>query len=289
MPAKPTSFDDIRAHYARQMAAASLSPDPRLERAFDLVPREAFLPPGPWYVVVGNSYIQTPNADPAFLYQNVLIAIDEEKGINNGEPFLHASWIGAVAPQAGETVTQVGVGGGYYTAILAVLVLESGTVTGIEIEEHLADEAARNLEPFENVHVIAADAVATRLQPSDIIYVNAGVVAPPAHWLEALKPGGRLIFPWRPAHDIGLAVLVTRTSHGFSARIVGNSWFISCAGASDEGKTLKQPDLIAARMIRSLVLTADRTPDDSAVAVYPDLWFSDRPPHGVGVPRSKVA
>jgi len=26
------------------------------------------------------------------------VAIDPERGINNGEPFLHAAWIGAVAP-----------------------------------------------------------------------------------------------------------------------------------------------------------------------------------------------
>lgn len=278
MHSRHTSLDDIRAHYARLMAAASHSRDPRLERAFDLVPREAFLPPGPWYVVVGNSYIRTPNADPAFLYQNALIAIDEEKGINNGEPFLHAAWIGAVAPQPGERVTQIGIGGGYYTAILAVLVLEGGTVTGLDIEADLVRQATINLEPFENVSVVAADAVHTSLDPSDIIYVNAGVVAPPAHWLKALRPGGRLIFPWRPTRDIGLTVLATRTTAGFAARIVGNSWFIPCAGASDEAITLRRPGTRAARSVRSVVLTTERPADDTAVAIYPDLWFSTVPP-----------
>lgn len=278
MATKPTPIDDVRAHYARQMAAVSGSADPRLERAFDLVPREAFLPPGPWNVIVGGTVVRTPNSDPAFLYQNVLIAIDEAKGINNGEPFLHAAWLGAVAPQPGETVIHIGTGGGYYTAVLAVLVLPDGRVTGIEIDEQLARQAEENLAPFENATVKAADAVTTRLWPADIIYVNAGVVAPPLHWLEALKPGGRIIFPWRPTRDIGLAVLATRAGDGISARTLGGAWFIPCVGASDERISIKKPGRRAARSIGSIILAKDREPDETAVAIYPDLWFSSMPP-----------
>lgn len=53
----------------------------------------------------------------------MLVSLDADKGINNGEPFLHAMWIGKVAPKPGETVTHVGAGTGYYTALLAQLVL----------------------------------------------------------------------------------------------------------------------------------------------------------------------
>ena len=278
MAKRQASLDDVRTHYARQMAAMSGSRDPRIERAFDLVPREAFLPPGPWQVVVNNQPIPTPTADPAFLYQNVLVAIDRDKGINNGEPFLHAAWIGAVAPQPGEQIVQIGTGGGYYTAILAVLVLPAGQVTGIELEEDLAEQARANLAPFENVTVVAANAVTMALPPADMVYVNAGVVAPPVHWLEALKIGGRIIFPWRPASDIGLAVLATRTDLGFAVRIVGGAWFIPCTGASDEGISIRKPEKHAARGVRSIVPTAERRPDDTAIAIYPDLWFSSKAP-----------
>ena len=91
-------LDEARALYARMMAAASGSSDPRLERIFELVPREAFLPPGPWHIMVEHRLVETPSADPALLYQNALVVLDRQKGINNGEPFLHAAWIGAVAP-----------------------------------------------------------------------------------------------------------------------------------------------------------------------------------------------
>ena len=152
-------LDEARALYARMMAAASGSSDPRLERIFELVPREAFLPPGPWHIMVEHRLVETPSADPALLYQNALVVLDRQKGINNGEPFLHAAWIGAVAPGPGETVTQVGAGGGYYTAVLSMLVLPGGKVVAYELDAALAQAAQQNLDPFENVTVLHEDAV----------------------------------------------------------------------------------------------------------------------------------
>jgi protein-L-isoaspartate(D-aspartate) O-methyltransferase len=274
MAGRNKRLQEARTLYARMMAAASGSSDPRLERIFELVPREAFLPPGPWHIMVERRIVETPSADPAHLYQNALVVLDRQKGINNGEPFLHAAWIGAVAPQPGETVVQVGAGGGYYTAVLSMLVLPDGTVLAYEVDPTLAAAARRNLAPFENVEVIGENAVGATLPGCDVIYVNAGVVAPPISWLEALKPAGRLIFPWRPAAEIGLAVLVARMPGGFSARILGGAWFIPCAGASNEAVTVRKPTPREARKVKSIVPTSQREPDSSAVAAYPDLWFS---------------
>lgn len=272
------SLEEARGFYARQMAAASRSADPRLERVFSTVPREAFLPPPPWHVLVGDNLVETPGTDPAYVYQNSLIVLDARKGINNGEPFLHAGWIGAVAPQPGEHVVHIGAGMGYYTAILSMLVLDGGMVTAFEIDPWLAAAAARNLEPFDNAIVVNADAVTTKLPPADIVYVNAGVVAPPVPWLQALKPGGRLVFPWRPARDIGIAMLVTRLAAGFSAQPLSRAWFIPCIGASEEGHTIRRPGYRSAWKARAIVLDSDRGSDDSAVAAYPGLWFSSQPP-----------
>lgn len=160
------------------MAAASRSSDPRLERAFELVPREAFFPPGPWKIMVNLRYFDTPSADPVYLYQNALVALDADKGINNGEPSLHAAWIGVVAPQRGEAVTHIGAGTGYYSAILSMLVLPTGSVNAFEIDGNLAKKARLNLEPFEGANVVNGDATQKRLPKSDVIYVNAGVAAP---------------------------------------------------------------------------------------------------------------
>jgi protein-L-isoaspartate(D-aspartate) O-methyltransferase len=282
MAGRDRRLEEARTLYARMMAAASGSSDPRLERVFEQVPREAFLPPGPWHIVAERRVVDTPSADPIHLYQNSLVVLDRQKSINNGEPFLHAAWIGAVAPQPGETVTQVGAGGGYYTALLSMLVLPDGEVFTYELDETLALQARRNLQPFDNARVIAQNAVTAELPASDIIYVNAGVVAPPRSWLAALKAGGRLIFPWRPAAEIGLSVLVVRMPYGFSARALGSAWFIPCAGASNEAITISQPSAKHARRVRSVVLRDEREPDASALAVYPDLWFSSEPVASAG-------
>ncbi|HXE85334.1 MAG TPA: SAM-dependent methyltransferase [Hyphomicrobiaceae bacterium] len=277
MAVQRAGLEEIRSFYAKLMAAASRSCDPRLERIFELVPREAFLPPGPWKIRVGETYVETPSADPVYLYQNVLVALDAGKGINNGEPFLHAAWIGAASPQPGETVIHIGAGTGYYTAILSMLVLAGGRVHAFEIEERLAAAAQRNLLPFENASVTAGNATCMALPPSDLIYVNAGIGAPPVDWLQALRSGGRMIFPWRPSKSVGIAVLVTAKPSGFEVKPLMPAWFIPCVGATEAMPGAAPTDGGAAWRSRSLRLTAQQAPDATATAVYPDAWFSSEP------------
>lgn len=273
-------LDDIRKTYAREMARASGSPDPRLEQAFYAVHREDFLPPGPWKLLVAGRYVETPDSDPRHVYRNSAIALDARKGINNGEPHLHAMWIGAVAPKPGEAITQIGLGMGYYSAILSLLVQPGGRLTGFEIESDLAEAARRNLAGFRNASVVTGDAASRDLPPSDIIYVNAAVAAPPEQWLAALRPGGRLIFPWRPAAEVALAMLVNRAPEGFEARPLMSSWFIPCAGASSPKGCTLAPTPSTARRIRSLHLSRDHAPDDSAIAIYEQVWFSSAKARG---------
>ena len=271
-------LDEIIGFYATLMAAAAKSADPRLERVFKLVPRQAFFAPGPWQIMVGDRYHQTPSADPIYLYQNALVALDADKGINNGEPHLHARWIGEVGPQPGETVVHIGAGSGYYTALLSVLALPGGAVTAFELQPALAAAARSNLEPFENVTVIAGDAVTLPLPPADLMYVNAGVVAPPLAWLDALKPHGRMIFPWRPTSQTGLAVIIRRVAQGFSVEPLAHAYFIPCVGASEAPAGSIAPTYQGAWGSRSLRRTRDEQPDATATAVYGEVWFSSAPP-----------
>jgi protein-L-isoaspartate(D-aspartate) O-methyltransferase len=268
------SRDEIRRFHAKLMAAASRSSDPRLERIFELVPREAFLPPGPWHIMLNHQYIETPSADPVFLYQDVLVALDAAKGINNGEPFLHAAWIGAAAPKGGDVICHIGAGTGYYTALLSMLTLPNGRVEAFEIDEGLAIRAGRNLIPFDNVTVTAGDATKLPIPTANVIYVNAGLVAPPLAWLHALAPQGRMIFPWRPSAQVGLAMLLTRTRQGFAARPLMPSWFVPCVGASGWDACTKVPGLEQAWSVRSVWPTSDKMPDDTAVAICGHVWFS---------------
>ncbi|MEW6435809.1 MAG: protein-L-isoaspartate O-methyltransferase [Pseudomonadota bacterium] len=270
-----TTLDEVRSFHAKMMAAASNSADERLERIFEMVPREAFLGPGPWRIMGHNlRYLETPSADPVHIHQNVVVALDAAKGINNGEPFLHAAWIGAAAPKAGDTICHIGAGTGYYTALLSLLALPQGSVYAFEIDENLVRRARKYLEPFEGVSVTHGDATVSSLPAADLIYVNAGVVAPPPPWLTALKPGGRMIFPWKPAEGVEFAMLVTRADTSFAVRPLMPVRFIPCIGASDSSQCKRVPSLLEAQAIRSVWLTGDRKPDETAVAIFPDIWFS---------------
>lgn len=99
-----------------------------------------------------------------------------------------------------------------------MLVLPNGHVQAFEIDRGLADRARENLEPFEGIAVTNDDATALPMQSASLGYVSASVVALPAHQLEALLPGGRIILPWQANKRTGLPSLITRTPAGYEAR-----------------------------------------------------------------------
>ena len=270
-------LDDARALYAKLITASCIRSTGRLEDAFELVPREAFLPPGPWKIFTGRGrYVETPTSDPIHLYQNVLIALDADVGLNTGMPQLHANWLDAVMPDRGESIVHIGAGTGYYSAILSQLVLPDGRVDAFEIRKDLADQAARNLVPFENVLLHHADATSLELPAADIIYVNASVTKPPLQWLKALRPGGRMIFPWQPSRDVGITALITARSAGYEFEPLMQSRFIQCVGASESFSDRPDLDDETARNIRSVRVRAEQDPDDTSVAAFEHIWFSSR-------------
>lgn len=264
--------DSYRRDYARQVARSADVRDSRIEEAFAAVPREAFLPPPPWTII--SMGVARRTSDISEIYGNVLVAIDLDRGINNGEPALHAAWMDAVGPRPGETVIHVGAGTGYYTAILSLLVQPNGHVEAFEYEADLAAQAARNLASYSGVTVSAASAFGRDLPDADIVYVNAGVIAPDVQWLRALNPGGRLIFPWQPHKGWGPALLVTRRQQGFDAQSLMTVGFISCSGTTERISTAHLPTEADLAAVRSIWIRSDRSPDSNAVAVYDDVWFS---------------
>ena len=83
-----------------------------------------------------------------------------------------------------------------------------------------------------------------------------------------------MIFPWRPSKAVGIATLVTARASGLEVKPLMPAWFIPCVGASQTVPDSTPVSSHAAWQSRSLHLTAQRAPDATATAVYPDLWFS---------------
>ena len=235
----------IRRAYAKQVMAAAGVGDAKIEAAFAAVPREKFLGPGPWPILRwGRGHVLSPNADPVYLYADVLVGIDRQRELNNGQPSFHALLMSRMAPSAGDHVVHVGSGTGYYSAILAHAVGEAGRVTAIEYDARLARLAAENLASLPHVTVVQGDGAEVDFDPADGIYVNAGATRPADIWLDRLKPKGRLILPLSTDKGFGAGEPEQMARHGavfriqrledrFAAKWLSPVAIFPCAGMRD--------------------------------------------------------
>ncbi len=267
--------DDLLRQYFARLVTAGLD-DARIRDAFAVVAREDFVGTGPWLIPARGEYIQTPSDDLSFLYQDILIAIDRDRCIHNGGPSLHAGWMSAVRPAAGEIITHIGCGVGYYTAILAELVGEGGAVIGYELEPDLVGKATDNLHNWRAARVEQRSGCDGPLPASDVIYVNAGVTHLPRSWLDALAADGRLICPLTAETGRGVTLLITLRSSGFEARFISPVAFIPCVGANDpeEGKRLGTAFVAGGFLnVRSFRL-GDDPPDDTCWFDGDGWWLS---------------
>jgi protein-L-isoaspartate(D-aspartate) O-methyltransferase len=275
--------DDLRAvreAYARRIVALADSRDAALIDAFAAVPRERFAGPAPWRIAGAGGGFEPRTDDPRRLYDDVLVALVPERGINNGQPSLHAQCLDALRLGHGDVVIHVGAGAGYYSAVLAELVGREGRVHAYEIEPGLAARARENLAPWPWVELHAESAVDAALpQGVDAIYVNACAPHPPDPWLDALALGGRMVLPLTAEAGSGAMLLLTRrTDERYAARLFARVAFIACIGAHDDGAASALAASLRARPtseVRSLVRRAP--PDASAWHVGRGWWLSTDP------------
>lgn len=243
------TIDECRQFYADEVRFAANVTSRALIEAFARVPRERFLGPGPWELgspdvramssmnVGKMSYTRVD--DPRQVYHNVVVALNKESDINNGQPSALACWINALDIAPGARVYHLGCGVGYYTAIIAETVGAQGSVVSSEIDPGLAQRAKDNLSIYSNVTVHAADGAEFDPGTCDGILVNAGVTHPLPLWLDRLREKGRLVLPLtialssgRPV-GMGVMIKVIREGDRFSTQIVSSVGIYSCTTARD--------------------------------------------------------
>jgi protein-L-isoaspartate(D-aspartate) O-methyltransferase len=241
--------DERRRFYAEEIEAVAKLRSAALVDALAEVPRERFLPPGPWTVMAESDFTGmspaktrlTADADPARVYHNIGIAIDPDRQLFNGQPATLAPWIDSLELAPGSRVLHVGAGLGYYTAVMAHCVGETGRVVAFEADEALAARARENLASMPWVEVRADAAARPSGETFDAILVNAGVTHPLEAWLDALAGAGRMILPLTatlgPMGPIGkgLVLLARKDADGaFAAGVTGFVAIYSAIGLRDE-------------------------------------------------------
>jgi protein-L-isoaspartate(D-aspartate) O-methyltransferase len=137
----------------------------------------------------------TATADPQEVHQDVSVAIDAERALYNGPPGLVATWIDSLEVQAGDHVLHIGCGTGYYTAILAHLTGPTGRVTAVDADARLAARAGAALADRPWAAAAAGDGRTGLPRNVDVLVVHAGATHVLDEWLDAMRPGGRLIVP----------------------------------------------------------------------------------------------
>ena len=186
------SLDRARREFAEKIRATAALRSEVLVRAFASVPREDFVGPGPWKVFRPpevRMYEVTRDADPRHLYEDVLVALDASRSLNNGQPSGLARWLDNLDLAPGDRVLHIGGGVGYYSAIAAEAVTPDGCVVGAEVDPELAERARRNLIPWPNATVVCADGCEFEAEPFDVIFVNAGATEVVPRWLDQLRDG----------------------------------------------------------------------------------------------------
>lgn len=234
-----------RRFFAEDIQVVANLKSTSIVEALASVPREQFLPPGPWTirseVDLQSGPRQTPDADPRHVYHNVAVAIDPARTLFNGAPALLCTAIDALMLSPGQRVLHLGTGLGYYTAILAACVGPTGHVAGLEIDADLHARARENLAAMPWVEMRASGTLAAG-EMFDAILINAGVTHPQPDWLDALTPGGRIVLPLTVAMPqmgpIGKGLLLAATGTDdprvFSLRIVAFVAIYSAIGLRDD-------------------------------------------------------
>ena len=164
--------------------------DPDVIRAFDAVPREAFLPPA--------QHVR------AYIDEDVMVRERDAGGparfLMEPVPLAALMELADIGPD--DIVLDVGCATGYSTALLSLL---AGSVVALEEDPELARRASDALEANGYSNAVVVEGPLNLGWPGeapyDVIFLNGAVDEVPKTLTDQLRPGGRLV----AIHGEGLA------------------------------------------------------------------------------------
>src|SRR5919108_1479282 len=117
-----STLDDQRRYLAEELETVCGLRTSALIDAFATVPREDFLPRGPWLIRSESDYFagpprHTPDDNARWVCHNVAVAIDPARQLFNGAPSVLALCIDRLELGPGQRVLHIGCGLGYYSAL----------------------------------------------------------------------------------------------------------------------------------------------------------------------------
>lgn len=176
----------LRALLIDQLRLNDVLHDAEVERAMRIVPRHLFLPEFP----ARDAYADI--AVPTHWQGNLAVS-------SASQPAMVAIMLEQLAVGRGMRVLEVGAGTGYNAALLAELVGPTGSVTTLDIDIDIVEEAVEHLAAagYTHVETIATDGAIgwPAGAPYDRIILSVGASDITPAWFSQLADGGIILLP----------------------------------------------------------------------------------------------
>ncbi|MDY0812074.1 protein-L-isoaspartate O-methyltransferase family protein [Kitasatospora purpeofusca] len=209
---------------------------PWLREAMAALPRDAFAPDRLWrwdgraYAPIDRPTSPAAWADELYAGPDAAAVTQVTGGLPSSSlsaPAVVADMLDSLLLEPGHTVWDIGTGQGWSCA-LAARRAGPGLVVSTEIDEDLALLArARIAAAGVDAEVVVGNATSSMAPggPFDRIHATYAVETVPRTWIEATKPGGRIVYPWgRLGH---VALTVAADGRGASGRVQGLGQFMA--------------------------------------------------------------
>lgn len=203
-----------------------------------------------WATVYGKPAIVTQLDKGATDIRNV----EGRYTSSNSAPGTVVDLLTQLDPDSGHRVLEVGTGTGWTAALLSHLVGDASRVTSIEVDQAVAEQAAKNLAAA-GVHprLIVGDGAEgwAEAAPYDRVHVTCAVHTVPYAWIAQCRPGAVVVTPFSTGfdtdHSLRLVVLPDGSAIG---RFPG---YASYMMMRSQGATKGDPDDCSGRRFTTAV------------------------------------